>query len=436
MVHADLPADERARPVRRGIVSDVETVGSAVACRFLPWTPSSIRRPASESWPSSSGTAPRRLLGRGTRWALRTATWTPTRSASRTRGTSVGGGCSRQAASKSGSGSHRRETRRSAPIWRLCGCIWHSRPSSRHSPHRLPRRTVRPLRGAHFSIRSPMRDAMPGRLSFDRVAAIYDETRRLAPRTMARVLAVLVDELRGKRVLEVGVGTGRYAVPLQKSGIRLVGVDISRKMVEFGLAKGLRDVVFADAARLPFVSGSFDVATTNHVLHLIPDWRDVLREIARVTRETYFTVIERSDRVDTLKREYDALVKDAGHAWSHPGFHEKDLPTLLKPDFVMPVGPFRETLLANSILEELNRRTYSSQWDVPEEIHRDAIERLRTNEAIASRGARNDPSSRRSSRTSVWRPVRRFSRIGSSGLVGAKPGEGNGTVVVRPNLYA
>ena len=220
---------------------------------------------------------------------------------------------------------------------------------------------------------------MPGRLSFDRVAAIYDETRRLAPRTMARVLAVLVDELRGKRVLEVGVGTGRYAVPLQKSGIRLVGVDISRKMVEFGLAKGLRDVVFADAARLPFVSGSFDVATTNHVLHLIPDWRDVLREIARVTRETYFTVIERSDRVDTLKREYDALVKDAGHAWSHPGFHEKDLPTLLKPDFVIPVGPFRETLLANSILEELNRRTYSSQWDVPEEIHRDAIERLRTN---------------------------------------------------------
>ena len=218
---------------------------------------------------------------------------------------------------------------------------------------------------------------MPGRLSFDRVAAIYDETRGLAPRAMARVLAVLVDQLQGKRVLEVGVGTGRYAVPLQKSGIRVVGVDISRKMVEFGLAKGLRDVVFADAARLPFVSGSFDVATTNHVLHLIPNWRDVLREIARVTREWYFTVIERSDRVDSIKREYDALVKNAGHDWSHPGFHEKDLPGLLKPDFIMPVGPFRETLLADSLLEELDRRTYSSQWDVPEEIHRGAMELLR-----------------------------------------------------------
>ena len=218
---------------------------------------------------------------------------------------------------------------------------------------------------------------MPGRLSFDRVAAIYDETRSLAPRAMARVLAVLVDQLQRKRVLEVGVGTGRYAVPLQKSGIRVVGVDISQKMVEFGLAKGLRDVVFADAARLPFVSGSFDVATTNHVLHLIPDWRDVLMEIARVTRELYFTVIERSDRIDTIKREYDALVKRAGHNWSHPGFHEKDLPGLLKPDFIMPVGPFRETLLTDSLLEELDRRTYSSQWDVPEEIHRGAMDVLR-----------------------------------------------------------
>src|SRR2546422_6716047 len=155
-----------------------------------------------------------------------------------------------------------------------------------------------------------MRDAMPGRLSFDRVAAIYDETRGLAPRAMARVLAVLVDQLQGKRVLEVGVGTGRYAVPLQKSGVRVVGVDISRKMVEFGLAKGLRDVVFADAPRLPFVSGAFDVATTNHVLHLIPDWRDPPRGNPRVTRGVCFTVIRPLGPADNIKRDNDGRCKN------------------------------------------------------------------------------------------------------------------------------
>jgi SAM-dependent methyltransferase len=218
---------------------------------------------------------------------------------------------------------------------------------------------------------------MPGRLSFDRVARVYDETRGLAPRAMARVLAVLVEELHGKRVLEVGVGTGRYAVPLQKSGIRVIGVDISRRMVEFGLAKGLRDVVFADGARLPFVAHAFDVATTNHVLHLIANWREVLAEIARVTRDMYSTTIERPKHVDSIHREYDALVREAGYDWHHPGLHERDLADLLKPDVVIPVGPFTETGSTDSILKDLADRVFSNQWDVPEEIHRAALSSLR-----------------------------------------------------------
>jgi len=218
---------------------------------------------------------------------------------------------------------------------------------------------------------------MPSWLSFDRVATVYDATRSLAPRPMARLLGVLVDELQGKWVLEVGVGTGRYAVPLQKSGIRVVGADISRRMVGLGLAKGLRDVVFADGARLPFAAGSFDMTTTNHVLHLIPDWRDVLGEITRVTREMYFTVIEQSDPGDSILREYDELVKAAGFIYNHPGVFERDLPKLLKPDIVMPAGPFRSTAPASSLLDELDARVYSSQWDVPEEIHRGVMRTLR-----------------------------------------------------------
>jgi len=218
---------------------------------------------------------------------------------------------------------------------------------------------------------------VPGRLSFDRVATIYDETRSLAPRAMARLLAVLVDELHRKRVLEIGVGTGRYAVPLQKSGIHVVGVDISRPMIEFGLAKGLRDVVFAEGAHLPFGPRSFDVATTNHVLHLVANWREVFAEIARVTRETYFTVIERSQRVDSIQRDYDDLLREAGYEYHHPGIHERDLPSLVKPDMVIPVGPFHETVPADTLLKEFAGRAYSGQWDVPEPIHREAMARLR-----------------------------------------------------------
>src|SRR5437773_2003229 len=216
---------------------------------------------------------------------------------------------------------------------------------------------------------------VPGHLSFDRVATIYDETRSLAPRAMARLLAVLVDELHRKRVLEIGVGTGRYAVPLQKSGIRVVGVDISRLMVEFGLAKGLRDVVFAEGAHLPFGPRSFDVATTNHVLHLVPNWREVFAEIARVTREMYFTVIERSQRVDSIQRDYDDLLLNAESYYHYPSIQDLDLPIRVELDMEFLVCRFLESVPDDTLLMEFASRAYSGQWFAPEPIPPEAMTR-------------------------------------------------------------
>jgi SAM-dependent methyltransferase len=218
---------------------------------------------------------------------------------------------------------------------------------------------------------------MPVRLSFDRVAASYDETRAPSPKVMSHVLGILVDQLQGKKVLEVGVGTGRYAVPLQKSGLDVIGVDISHKMVELGLGKGLRNVVLADGARLPFTPQAFDVSTSNHVLHLIPDWRDVLLEVARVTRDSYFSILEQSSRTTNLHREYDRLADEAGYTWSAPGLHERELPSILAPDLVMPVGPFEDVVPADSVLDDLEARSFSSQWNTPEAIHRQVLRELR-----------------------------------------------------------
>jgi SAM-dependent methyltransferase len=225
---------------------------------------------------------------------------------------------------------------------------------------------------------------MPARMSFDRVAALYDETRTLAPRVVSRTVAVLADELQGKRVLEVGVGTGRFALPLQKSGVALVGVDISHKMIHRGLTKGLRDVLLADGARLPFPPKTFDMATTNHVLHLIADWREILLEIRRVTKEMYFTVIERWDKKAGLTDAYDRLVRDAGYVWQPPGLHERDLHTVLAPDLIMPVGPFEDEVRADAAIMDLERRAYSSQWEVPEDIHRAAMAEIRRDWAGAN----------------------------------------------------
>ena len=147
-------------------------------------------------------------------------------------------------------------------------------------------------------------------------------------------------------------------------------------MVELGLGKGLRNVVLADGARLPFTPRAFDLAPSTHVLHLIPDWRDVLLEIARVTRDSYFSIIERSSRTTNLHREYDRLAAEAGYKWSPPGLHERNLSSILEPDLVMPVGPFEEVVPADRLLEKLDARSFSSQWGTPEDIHRQVMVEL------------------------------------------------------------
>lgn len=43
-------------------------------------------------------------------------------------------------------------------------------------------------------------------------------------------------------------------------------------------------LVQADATRLPFAGHSFGAGYAAHVLHLIPNWRDALRELVRVVR--------------------------------------------------------------------------------------------------------------------------------------------------------
>jgi ubiquinone/menaquinone biosynthesis C-methylase UbiE len=123
-------------------------------------------------------------------------------------------------------------------------------------------------------------------VSFDRAAGYYDATRSLPERVRDELADVLAAELAGRGTcLEVGVGTGRIALPLDRRGIRLAGTDIAPAMLERLVANaGGRPfpLLLADATRLPMADGSFGAVMASHVLHLIPDWRAAVDEAVRV----------------------------------------------------------------------------------------------------------------------------------------------------------
>ncbi len=66
-----------------------------------------------------------------------------------------------------------------------------------------------------------------------RVAADYDESSgpMFEPGVVDTTVSVLADLAGGGRALELGIGTGRIALPLARRGVPVPGIELSRAMV-------------------------------------------------------------------------------------------------------------------------------------------------------------------------------------------------------------
>jgi ubiquinone/menaquinone biosynthesis C-methylase UbiE len=93
--------------------------------------------------------------------------------------------------------------------------------------------------------------------------------------------------MRGRRVLEVGVGAGTDHLRFARAGAVLSGIDLSevsletarRRLAREGLVSNLRP---ADAEALPFPDGSFDFVYSWGVIHHTPGTAQAAAEILRV----------------------------------------------------------------------------------------------------------------------------------------------------------
>ncbi len=97
----------------------------------------------------------------------------------------------------------------------------------------------------------------------ERVAATYDESSDIfEPGAVDAAADVLAGLAGGGRALELGIGTGRIALPLARHGVEVHGIDLSRAMVARLRAKPGGDaigVTIGDFATTR-VDGTFSVA--------------------------------------------------------------------------------------------------------------------------------------------------------------------------------
>ena len=212
------------------------------------------------------------------------------------------------------------------------------------------------------------------RISFNRVADIYDRTRGLPEHVMKQLRETMTSELSGhKTILDAGVGTGRFAKPLQDSGFEVIGVDIAEKMLEKAVEKGVGNLLLGDVCFLPFKDKSFDASVCIGVLHLITEWKTALQEVCRVTRDV---MVSRSYvHKNPMGEATGRLIKRYGYERRWRGKAEWELKNLVTASRSVFVATYETK--ADETLAYLSQRAYSYQWEIPEDVNAKIVDELK-----------------------------------------------------------
>lgn len=190
-------------------------------------------------------------------------------------------------------------------------------------------------------------------------------------------VGAVVSKLSGcRRVLDVAVGTGRFAVPLTREGFEVVGADISGKMMAVAQRKGIRNLVRADVAQLPFRDRSADAALISHLVHLLQFPGRVLREVSRTTSRWIVAPIE-NRTVERCRTIYAEVLRDAGLPVSGLVGGEQQLASAVKPAERIELLRKEVPSDVDRELARFARRGSSITWEVPAEVHERALQAMR-----------------------------------------------------------
>ncbi len=250
-------------------------------------------------------------------------------------------------------------------------------------------------------------------ISFDRAADFYDATRGYAEGVAEQIRDAIIAYTGAtleSRFLELGVGTGRVALPFIQAGYDFTGVDISQAMMDRLEQKLNPDKIYryqlqqADITQLPFTDDSFNVAYAVHVFHLVESWQKAAQEAKRVLKPGGWLLVayetasidesERKSPASIVRNKWDEIFTNMGLAKHsvRPGVWGAD-ETIIEylkglgatteiatlADFMWPAISMRQ------MADRLINRLYSSDWATPDDVHNEAslqLEKWLTEECL------------------------------------------------------
>ncbi|MGP8124398.1 MAG: class I SAM-dependent methyltransferase [Nitrososphaerales archaeon] len=230
---------------------------------------------------------------------------------------------------------------------------------------------------------------------FDRISKVYDETREpLAEEALDKAALVLLND-GCSRILEVGIGTGRIAKPLQQRNFEIVGVDFSRGMLTKAQRKGIKNLVMGDANHLPFGDKTVDAAVLAHVLHLLEDPAETFGKLSRVARNEIVAFVRKRDGASSpflpgdersvLRQTFRKVAEEMGYTlpsgpneWRARLRREAEFLSSFPPNELITIQDMAVVTTLGERLSFFEKRAYGFLDGIPDDIFHKVTERVRS----------------------------------------------------------
>lgn len=232
--------------------------------------------------------------------------------------------------------------------------------------------------------------------SFSPVAHIYDATRTV-PRAQIEGAIARIESFHGGktpvRTLDLGCGTGQFAVCLAERGHRVIGIDLSEDMIRGARGKGGTAIDFRvrDARDTGLETACIDLCVSSKLFLHIENWQQAVDEILRIVRPGgCFAYINESGFFDNrVRRRFRRIAADKGFRNRFPGPHNPDV---IRDHLrargceyahipASELGWERRFKLSDAY-EELRNRAFAEFWMIPDatydEILADVAEWIET----------------------------------------------------------
>jgi ubiquinone/menaquinone biosynthesis C-methylase UbiE len=229
---------------------------------------------------------------------------------------------------------------------------------------------------------------------FDRISEVYDETREPLTEEALDKAALVLSNDGCKRILEVGIGTGRIAKPLQQRNFEIVGVDFSRGMLTKAQTKGIENLVMGDANHLPFEDKTVDAAVLAHVLHLLEYPAETFGKLARVTRNEIVVFVRKRDDASSvtigdergvLRQAFRKAAEEMGYTlpsrpdeWRDRFRNETEFLSSFPPSELLTIQDADVTTTLGERLSFFEKRAYGYPAAIPNDVFHKITERMKS----------------------------------------------------------